>query len=303
MTNESTVADKRLVISRQTHQGKYFTEPLDDSTRLDIMLIPSGSFQMGQTEAETAELIRQLGEEKYQELNYADELPRHKVTIPSFFMARTPITQSQWRVVAGYDRIDQNLDPDPSHFKGANRPVEQVNWDDATEFCQRLSQRTGRTYRLTSEAEWEYACRAGTTTPFHCGETLSDELANYAAQDREISGTLYQGTYGRGLLGQYREETTEVGQFPANPFGLYDMHGNVLEWCEDDYHSSYEDAPADGRAWVDLDRTETRRVLRGGSWFGTPWNCRSACRDDYSRDRRLSNFGFRVCCVPPRTFS
>lgn len=253
------------------------------------MLIPSGEFLMGAPQDEPESEDR--------------ERPQHQVRVSQFLMGRYPVTQSQWRVVAGYDRINQNLDPDPSHFNGANRPVEQVNWDDATEFCQRLSQRTGRTDRLPSEAEWEYACRAGTTTPFHCGKTLSDELENYAAQDREISGTLYQGTYGRGLLGQYREETTEVGRFPANPFGLYNMHGNVLEWCEDDYHSSYEDAPADGRAWVESDRTETRRVLRGGSWNGPPRYCRSSSRFNITRDDRSFSIGFRVCCVPPRTFS
>ena len=267
------------------------------------MLIPGGRFLMGQTDEEKAELIRQIGEEKYQEYNYADELPRHSVTVQLFFMGKYPITQAQWRAVATYPAIEQELDTDPSHFKGDNRPVEQVSWDDATEFCQRLSQRTGRTYRLPSEAEWEYACRAGTTTPFHFGETLSDELANYAAQDEEIDGTLYQGTYGRGIMGQYRQETTGVGTFPANQFGLYDMHGNVWEWCEDDYHSSYEGAPDDGSAWVESDRRETNRGLRGGSWLGLPGYCRSANRNDYSRDLRISGIGFRVCCVPPRTVS
>ena len=293
---------RRLVISRQSHRGQFFLEPLDETTRLDMMQIPGGSFWMGQTESEREELIHQVGEEDYQKY-YARELPRHLVTVPSFFLARTPITQAQWRAVAGYDRMDQDLDPDPSKFKGDHRPVEQVSWDDATEFCRRLSQRTGRTYRLPSEAEWEYACRAGTTTPFHYGETLSDELANYCAQDREIEGKLYKGTYGRGLLGQYREETTDVGQFPANQFGLYDMHGNVLEWCEDDWHNGYEGAPVDGSAWVESDRENTSRLLRGGSWGSLPVDCRSAVRLSITRDSRVSYFGFRVCCVPPRLSS
>jgi formylglycine-generating enzyme required for sulfatase activity len=176
-----------------------------------------------------------------------------------------------------------------------------VSWHDAQEFCRRLSQRTGRTYRLPSEAEWEYACRAGTETPFHFGETLSDELANYCAQDREIDGTLYQGTYGRGVLGQYREETTEVGIFLANTWGLYDMHRNVLEWCEDDWHENYEGAPDDGRAWIDNDnRSQGLRLLRGGSWDYNPRNCRSASRIRNIPGNRRYLFGFRVCCVPPR---
>jgi formylglycine-generating enzyme required for sulfatase activity len=277
---------RRLVIERRAYKGQYFSEPLDDIVRLDMMLIPAGTFQMGSSPDELD--------------NYGDEQPQHSVAVPLFFMARTSITQAQWRIVAGYPAADRDLQPEPSHFKGDQRPVESVDWDDATEFCQRLSQKTGRTYRLPSEAEWEYACRAGTTTPFHFGETLSDELANYCAQDREIDGKQYKGTYGRGILGQYRQETTEVAQFPANPFGLYDMHGNVWEWCEDDWHDNYEGSPSDGKAWVESERTEMRRVVRGGSWYFIPRNCRSACRYSYSRDLRNYILGFRVCCAPPR---
>jgi formylglycine-generating enzyme required for sulfatase activity len=298
MPKPTASPERRLIIRRQTHQGRYFSEALDSSTNLDMMQIPGGSFMMGQTEEEKAELIRLRGEEKYQQY-FTDELPRHSVTVPSFFFGKYPVTQAQWAVVASYPKIEQDLESDPSKFKGANRPVEQVNWDDATEFCQRLSQHTGRTYCLPSEAQWEYVCRAGTTTPFHYGETLSDELANYCAQDREIDKTSYNGAYGRGLLGQYRKETTDVGQFPANLFGLHDMHGNVLEWCEDDYHSNYEGAPKDGSAWVETDRKELKRLLRGGSWISIPEYCRSACRIDSTRDNRFYYFGFRVSCVSP----
>jgi formylglycine-generating enzyme required for sulfatase activity len=280
---------RRLVISRQNHRGQFFPEPLDDAIRLDMMQIPGGTFLMGSPPDEPE--------------NSSSEQPQHEVTVPSFFMARTPITQAQWRVVAGFDRVDQGLDPDPSRFKGGNRPVERVSWDDAIEFCQRLSQRIGRTYRLPSEAEWEYACRAGTTTPFHFGETLSDELANYCAQDEEIEGRLYKGAYGRGILGQYRKETTEVAQFPANSFGLYDMHGNVWEWCEDDWHGNYEGAPNDGSAWLESSREETSKLLRGGSWYFTPRNCRSASRYYDRRGGRVNAVGFRVLCVPPRLSS
>jgi len=285
MSEVTTPPTRRLVISRQRHRGQFFPEPLDETIRLDMMQIPSGTFLMGSPRDELD--------------NFEDEQPQHAVTVPAFFLARIPITQAQWRVVAGYDRVAQDLDPAPSHFKGDNRPVERVSWDDATEFCQRLTRRTGRTYRLPSEAEWEYACRGGTTTPFHFGETLSDDLANYCAKDREISGTLYKGAYGRGILGQYRQETTDVGQFPANQFGLYDMHGNVWEWCEDDWHGSYEGAPKDGSAWVESDGATTFRLVRGGSWKGSPRSCRSASRSFYARDFRDGYIGFRVCCVPP----
>jgi formylglycine-generating enzyme required for sulfatase activity len=298
MPKPTASPERRLIIRRQTHQGRYFSEALDSRTNLDMMQIPGGSFMMGQTEAEKEELIRLNGEEKYQQY-LMDELPRHSVTVPSFFLGKYPITQAQWAVVASYPKIEQDLESDPSNFKGANRPVEQVNWDDATEFCHRLSQHTGRTYCLPSEAQWEYACRAGTTTPFHCGETLSDELANYSAQDEKIGETLYKGVYGRGVLGQYRKETTDVGQFPANSFGLYDMHGNVWEWCEDDYHSTYEGAPSDGSAWVETDRKDSEKLLRGGSWGFTPGYCRSACRFNDSRVGRIIDIGFRVSCVSP----
>ena len=319
MPDKTVSPERRLVISRQRNQGQYFSDRLDESTNLDMMLIPSGSFMMGQTDAEREEIIRLYSEEHYQKY-FTDELPRHSVTVPSFAIGKYPITQAQWRAVAAYPAVEQELDAEPSDFKGGNRPVEQVSWEDATEFCRRLSQHTGRTYRLPSESEWEYACRAlpitaaGTTRagdvlndgsvspPFHFGETISDELANYRAQDREIDGTLYKGVYGRGLLGQYRKETTEVGQFPANRFGLYDMHGNVCEWCEDNWHDNYEGAPNDGSAWVESDQKSTNRLLRGGSWGNGPEDCRSACRDSVSRVIRYI-IGFRVCCVLPRTYS
>jgi formylglycine-generating enzyme required for sulfatase activity len=156
---------------------------------------------------------------------------------------------------------------------------------------------------LPSEAEWEYACRAGTTTPFHFGEILSPEVANY---DGNYS-------YNGSPKGKYRQETTEVGQFPANAWGLHDMHGNVWEWCEDDWHNSYKGAPTDGSAWLNENRTETgtvdndaqqenrtkSKLLRGGSWFDYPGFCRAAYRYLNSRAPRGNAVGFRVVCVAP----
>jgi len=161
--------------------------------------------------------------------------------------------------------------------------VEQVSWNDAIAFCNKLSQKTGRRYRLPSEAEWEYACRAGTKTPFYFGETITTELANY-------DGT---STYAAEPKGKYREQTTEVGSFPPNAFGLYDMHGNAWEWCEDSYHTSYEGAPKDGSSWIDNDNNY--HLLRGGSWINDPQNCRSACRND-DFNIVIGNIGFRVAC-------
>jgi formylglycine-generating enzyme required for sulfatase activity len=183
------------------------------------------------------------------------------------------------------------MEPDPSYFKGPNRPVEKVSWFDATEFCRRLSQRTGRSYGLPSEAQWEYACRAGTTTPFHFGATLTPEpVANY-------DGSY---TYGDGPKGIDREQTTDVGTFPANAWGLKDMHGNVWEWCEDHWRASYDVAHRDGQPWlISAAGPQERRVLRGGSWDHEPKECRSACRYCYLPDFPSYWFGFRVCCLPP----
>jgi formylglycine-generating enzyme required for sulfatase activity len=200
-----------------------------------------------------------------------------------------PVTQAQWRVVTNYPQIERELNPYPSWFGGDNRPVEQVNWRDATEFCKRLSAKTGRKYRLPSEAEWEYACRAGTQTPFHFGETITTELANYDGN------YIYNGS----PEGKYRQQTTEVGSFPANVWGLHDLHGNVWEWCLDHKHDSYEGAPTDGEAWID--RKQIIQVLRGGSWRNDPGTCRSAFRNlNYPLDMFNDNVGFRVSCTIPK---
>jgi formylglycine-generating enzyme required for sulfatase activity len=277
MLNETT--QKRIIVTRYKTTGQYFTEDLGNGVGLDMVYIPGGTFLMGAPEDEPE--------------SRDDERPQHEVTLQFFFMGRYTVTQTQWRVVASYPQIDRELNPDPSQFKGDKRPVEQVSWEDAVEFCKRLSAKTGREYKLPSEAQWEYACRAGTTTPFHFGETITTDLANYNGTDDQL------GSYGRGTKGEYRKQTTEVGSFLANRFGLYDMHGNVWEWCEDDYHESYKGAPTDGSAWIDEDRTNTDPVLRGGSWIYYPNSCRSAYRgNDLRRDVISYIAGFRVLCIP-----
>ncbi|MFM5888034.1 MAG: formylglycine-generating enzyme family protein, partial [Dolichospermum sp.] len=220
-----------------------------------------------------------------------DEIPQHEVTIKPFSMGKYPITQAQWQAVAALPQVNQELKPNPSRFKGANRPVESVSWHDAVEFCARLSNYTKRPYRLPSEAEWEYACRAGTTTPFHFGDTITTELANYDGNY----------TYGDGPKGVYRGETTEVGSFKiANEFGLYDMHGNVWEWCQDDWHNNYEGAPTDGSAWISNNAKSDKLLLgllRGGSCIHNPDYCRSAYRFYVVAGFDYDNYyGFRVVC-------
>ena len=264
-----------LQIQRRKIIVQHFTEDLGDDIGLDMILVSGGNFIMGSPE-----------DEPEREDN---EGPQHEVTVPTFVMGRHPITQAQWKAVAAMERVKDELDRDPSNFKGDDRPVENVSWFDAVEFCQRLSNHTQRTYRLPTEAEWEYACRAGTITPFYFGKTLTDELANYRATV----------TYNDGPEGQYRGGTMTVGNFPANVFGLSDMHGNVLEWCQDHYHSSYEGAPDDGGAWTE--EYDSSHVLRGGSWVDFPGNCRSARRGWDDPSLRVDAFGFRVVCAAPRT--
>lgn len=258
-------------------------QPLTEELTLDLVAIPGGEFLMGSPADEDR---RDWYEGAYPELKGVDIEAQHPVTVPSFLMSQYPITQAQWRFVAALPKVNQDIDPDPANFKGDNRPVEVVSWNSAIEFCARLSQQTSRVYQLPSEAEWEYACRSGTTQPFHLGETLSTDFANY-------NGNC---TYGNGVEGEYRQQTTEVGCFGiVNAFGLADMHGNVWEWCLDHWHPSYQGAPTDGSAWVN-DGDERYRVLRGGSWYLNPEYCRAAFRNRLTPNNRNTYYGFRVVC-------
>jgi formylglycine-generating enzyme required for sulfatase activity len=242
---------------------------------LEMIAIPGGTFLMGSPKQVTYQYLRVECEQ------HQHEHPQHEVTLAPFLMGRYPVTQAQWRAVASLPLVERELDPAPSHFKGDSRPVEQVMWYEAVEFCDRLSQHTGKPYRLPSEAEWEYACRAGTTTPFHFGETISTEIVNY-------------NDHFHLSKGGFRYKTTDVGSFPPNAFGLYDMHGNVWEWCLDHWHDNYKGAPADGSAWV-TGGDSNRRVRRGGSWCDFPRFCRSAFRLYDSPDLCYdSSLGFRV---------
>ncbi len=299
-------------ITYQSKTVKYFTEDLKAnlSLPLEMILIPRGSFKMGAPD----------GEEGSSE----DEKPQQEVNVSSFLMSRYPITQEQWRAVA--ERTDlkvaanHKLEPNPSYFKEdyekegdrQKRPVESVSWQDALVFCARLSELTGRSYSLPSEAQWEYACRAGTETPFHFGESITTDLANYLGTDNE-----WKGNYGRGPKGIYREQTTPVDYFKApNAFGLSDMHGNVWEWCLDPWHENYKGAPEDGRVWDEgreslyedtsknidvLLKDDRDHVLRGGSWSLDPDYCRSAYRNLNNRVARGYPYGFRVMCRSGRT--
>ena len=280
------MAQPQLTLKRQAARNQCYDEALGEGVLpLRMMQIPVGTFLMGSPKDE---LERQ-----------ESEGPQIEVTLSRFFMGKYPITQAQWRAVAALPQVERELKGDPSRFKGDLRPVESVSWYDAVEFCDRLTILTNRQYRLPTEAEWEYACRAGTTTPFHFGKTITTELANYRGTDNEEYK--WSGSYGDGPKGEHREETTPVNQFEgANAFGLCDMHGNVWEWCQDHWHSSYKGAPTDGSAWIEGGSSE-RRILRGGSWYSIPGFCRSAYRLSYGPGNGDYDDGFRVVCSAPRT--
>ena len=280
------INNNRTGINRITKSAKYFAQDLGNGVLLEMVYIPGGTFLMGSPGSD--KMVYIPGSDKSRS---SSESPQHQVTVPSFFMGKYPVTQEQWRLVAALPKVKIDLESDPSRFKGYSLPVECVSWNDAQEFCARLSQKTNKAYRLPSEAEWEYACRGGTTTPFYFGETISTELANYHGNY----------TYGGGAKGEYRGKTTEVGKFPANPCGLYDMCGNVWEWCQDEWHGNYINAPIDGSAWTSPSSSSGRRMLRGGSWFSNPDFCRSAFRLNGLRDAHLDTVGFRVVCAVGRT--
>lgn len=233
-----------------------------NSLGMKFVWIPPGSFIMGSPK-----------EEVERQRNTTDET-QHKVTLTKgFYMGVYTVTQEEWQAVMGNN---------PSNFKGEkNLPVEMVSWEDCQEFIKKLRGKDKKLYRLPTEAEWEYACRAGTTTPFHFGETISTDQANYNGDY----------TYGEGKKGVNRKKTAAVGSLPANAWGLHDMHGNVWQWCED----LYGDYPQ--KDVVDPQGPEKGefRVLRGGSWLHDPLFCRSALRLKNIPGRRYNVFGFRLC--------
>ncbi|OCR00111.1 protein kinase [Oscillatoriales cyanobacterium USR001] len=273
-----TVNSTGQIANRRQGQAEFFTDNLGNGINLEMISIPGGSFLMGSPNTEAGRRDSQG--------------PQHNVTVAPFFIGKYAVTQEQWEAVMGNN---------PSYFKGAKRPVEQVSWNDAVTFCQKLSKKTGKKYRLPSEAEWEYACRAGTKTPFYFGETITPELVNYEGNY----------PYGAATKGLYRKETTDVGSFKPNTFGLYEMHGNVWEWCADPWHDNYQNAPSDGKVWdeknndnryqnydllVNIKNDNRSRLLRGGSWVNNADNCRAAYRDFNSPDFRYDLIGFRVVC-------
>ncbi len=245
-------------------QGYYLSEDLSNGVTLEIVYIDGGEFLMGSQES------RNLSEK-----------PPHLVTVQPFLMSKYPITKAQWREIASLPKCHQKLKLSPFRSGSKQNPVTKISWYDAVEFCDRLSHKTGNQYRLPTEAEWEYACRAGTQTPFHFGVNINTDVANF------------DGTYSH-IKGIYREKITPVGNFKfANNFGLFDMHGNVWEWCLDHWHENYNDAPMNGDVWLDGSENQNR-VLRGGSYRNEPFLCSSTYRNNADANGMFEDTGFRV---------
>jgi formylglycine-generating enzyme required for sulfatase activity len=255
-----TLNEKGEIVAQTRCTARQFIEALGNGIQLHMILIPSGIFKMG----------------SFHYYGNPEEQPQHVVSIKSFLMGEFLITQEQWKAVMG-----KLL---PCRFKDDNLPVERVSWNDVQKFCRRLSQKTGRNYQLPSEAQWEYACRAGTSTPFSFGETLTVDVANFNGEH----------SFRDEPRGFYFHSTNEGGKFPPNAFGLYDMHGNLWEWCADNWLDDYASSPRDSSPYQNKDNHY--RVARGGSWHEPPALCRSAARLRVLETDADEVMGFRVVC-------
>jgi formylglycine-generating enzyme required for sulfatase activity len=254
----------KVELDRKRGKAQYIRENIGNGVTIDLVRIPAGKFMMGGNEQDS-------------------EKPIHEVTLQEFWMGKYAVTQKQWQAVMGTN---------PANFKGENLPVEKVSWHDAMEFCEKVSQKIGKKLRLPTEAEWEYACRAGTNTPFHCGETITTDLVNYDGNY----------PYGEAPKGQYRQKTVDVDSFYPNQWGLYQMHGNVWEWCLDDWHDDYSAKPVrlkqnGNEPWgdVNINKNDNRsHLLRGGSWYYSAGGCRAGYRLRFNARARNDNFSFRL---------
>jgi formylglycine-generating enzyme required for sulfatase activity len=235
----------------------------------EMVVLPAGAFQMGSPPDE--------------ERRFDSEGPQHRVTIGKFALGKHAVTFAEYD---HFCEVTKRKKPADKGWGRGRQPVINVSWRDAQAYIKWLSADTGRSYRLPTEAEWEYSCRAGTTTPFSVGLTINPSQVNYNGKY----------IYGQGDKGVYRKKTVPVGSLPANPWGLHEMHGNVREWVEDVWHDDYSGAPNDGTAWTNcqLMNSDRRPVMRGGSWQSYPWTCRSAYRRDADANLVTDFLGFRL---------
>jgi formylglycine-generating enzyme required for sulfatase activity len=294
---EAAIADyltpeQQVFVQRNRYKYKPWLDPANLPEMVDI---PSGTFWMGSPE----------GKGNNNEKSY------HQVTVKGFRMGKYPVTQAQWRTVAMSPKVKIDLSLSPSYHRGEDNPVEQITWYEAQEFCARLSRLTGENYRLPSEAEWEYACRAGTNTEYYFGDDPSqlDDYGWYGNNsgdhiidaDSILKEVNQDGSQYLQRLRQNNNGTHPAGKKLPNDWGLYDMHGNVWEWCADDWHDSYEGAPIDTQIWIkDIKDHEDcegiKKLLRGGSWNYLVLDCRSAYRFNFNT-RKHFYIGFRVVCL------
>jgi formylglycine-generating enzyme required for sulfatase activity len=238
------------------HRPDSYNQWLNPTIGLKMQYLPIGQYWMG---SDTDDVESE-----------SSEKPQHFVAVEPFYMSSSPITQLQYKALVGVN---------PSHSPSYNLPVETVSYFDAAEFCRILSEQVGRTYRLPTEGEWEYACRANTNTPFSFGKTI------------DPAKSCYRTTKIEGIS----KMPSPIEAYQPNQFGLYDMHGNVWEWCQDRWHDDYKNAPRNAVAWM-CDDDFSSRVIRGGSWQDCKQSCRSASRDHLDQSTKLSNVGFRVVC-------
>ena len=262
---EEQVGAKMRTISLPARQ---YQERLPGAAILDMIAIPAGSFFMGTSTEDIEQVLKLETWFKRTEVKkwLRSEMPQHRVRVAEFYMSKTPITQEQWQAV---------MQTNPSHFSGLRRPVDNVSWWDGVEFCDRLSQLTGKSYRLPTEAEWEYACRAGSQTLYSFGNS-KQPLRDYA-----------------WYTWNSQHKTQPVAQKKPNAWGLHDMHGLVWEWCEDNWHENYNGAPTDGSAWNEGGHS-TKQVVRGGAWYSLADDCRCVYRFCYDASFRYPSIGFRV---------
>lgn len=265
-----TVSAEGKIVTRSSGRASYFVEEIGNGVNIEMIRIPGGQYQMGSSASESERT--------------ACEGPLHRVNVASFLLGAFQVTQQQWRRVSEFRPVEIDLDSEPSTFKGGGLPVESISWHEAVEFCARLSRSTGRRYRLPSEAEWEYACRAGSTTPFHFGENILPGLANY--------DTMLPYKNAPSCLA--RNQTAPVHQLAdPNELGVMGMHGNVWEWCADTWHENYVGAMTGGLAWR-RKGDDGLLVVRGGSWFNPAWLCRSAYRYAFDGHTKRADVGFRL---------
>ncbi len=254
-----SVDEHGAVVGRAVGRARQTIFELGSGHQMEMVSLPGGAFLMGSPAGE----------------GYADEKPQHKVSVRPFLIGRFPVSQKQWAAIMGDDK--------PCRFYGPEKASHNVSWLEASQFCRKLTAVTGQPFRLPCEAEWEYACRGGTTTPFSNGPTITTDLANY---NGEFS-------YMDAPKGPYRHVLLDREAFPPNPFGLHDMHGNLWEWCADPWHDGYDGAPEEADIWID-GGNERYRVARGGSWHETPGLCRSAVRLKLPLVEGDEMTGFRV---------